>query len=31
VLFRKRIEKPEAARRWTTKPGIDTGGPTPVK
>ncbi len=35
VLFRKKIEKPslnpDAKRRWTTKPDIDTSGPTPVK
>ena len=31
VLFRKKVEKPDAKRRWTTKPDLDTGGPTPVK
>ncbi|MFM7261656.1 MAG: hypothetical protein ACKO3W_13740 [bacterium] len=35
VLFRKKIEKPslnpDVKRRWTTKPDIDTSGPTPVK
>ena len=31
VLFRKKIERPEAMRRWTTKPDLDTAGPTPIK
>jgi hypothetical protein len=35
VLFRKKVEKPslnpEAKRRWTTKPDIDSAGETPVK
>ncbi len=31
VLFRKRIEKPGTARRWTTKPDLDTAGSSPVK
>lgn len=35
VLFRKKVEKPslnpDAKRRWTTKPDLDTAGPTPVK
>ena len=31
VLFRKRIDKPGSARRWTTKPDLDTAGPSPVK
>ena len=31
VLLRKKIEKPDAKRRWTTKPDLDTSGKTPVK
>jgi hypothetical protein len=31
VLFRKRVEKPGSKKRWTTKPDLDTSGPTPVK
>jgi hypothetical protein len=31
VLLRKKIDKPDAKRRWTTKPDLDTSGKTPVK
>jgi hypothetical protein len=31
VLLRKKVEKPDAKRRWTTKPDLDTSGKTPVK
>lgn len=31
VLLRKKIDKPDSKRRWTTKPDLDTSGKTPVK
>ena len=31
VLFRRKVEKPGASRRWNTKPDLDTAGPTPVR
>ena len=31
VLLRKRVDKPGAKKRWTTKPDLDTSGPTPVR